>query len=157
MTYTSSKFAALMQPEGTSTSEASREPEVIIIDDNGELFDAFCGVCDCLEIAVKQMSSSDDLNAMLHRSRPMAVIAELEADGQDGCNVLMTVAAHDKDLPVLLHTGEDPALQGAVDAVESLWQLTSVTRWQRQLSVGAAVDFLFRAGRKAGCMRLLPT
>jgi len=86
----------------------------------------------------------------------MAVVAEMDTTGQDGCNVLMTVAAHDRDLPVLLITGGDPALLGAIDAVAEIWQLASVVKWPQFLGVGPAVDFLFRAGRKGGCMRSLP-
>ena len=58
-----------------------------------------------------------------------------------------------RDLPVLLITGDDPALIGAIDAVEEIWQLTSVDKWQRLLGIGALVDFLLRAGRKGDCMR----
>ena len=47
-------------------------------------------------------------------------------------------------------------LLGAIEAVEEIWQLTSVVKWPRMLGVGAVVDFLFRAGRKRGCMRLMP-
>ena len=67
----------------------------------------------------------------------------------------MTIAAFDCSLPVLLITGENPALLGAVDAVEEIWELTSVAKWPRMLGVGAVVDFLFRAGRKGDCMRLM--
>ena len=85
----------------------------------------------------------------------MAVVAEMDATGQDGCHVLMTVAATDRDIPVLLITGDDPSILGAIDAVEELWQLSSVIKWPRLLGVGAVVDFLFRAGRKGRCMRLI--
>jgi precorrin-3B methylase len=69
----------------------------------------------------------------------------------------MTVAAHDRDLPVMLISGGDPALLGAIDAVEEIWQLTSVVRSQQLPGVGAIVDFLFRAGRRGNCMRLMPS
>lgn len=85
----------------------------------------------------------------------MAVVAEMDAVGQDGCHVMMTIAAHDCSLPVLLITGEDPALLGAVDAVQEIWRLSSVAKWPRLLGVGAVVDFLFRAGRNGGCMQLM--
>ena len=49
----------------------------------------------------------------------------------------------------------ESALLGAVDAVEEIWELTSVAKWPRMLGVGAVVDFLFRAGRKGDCMRLM--
>jgi hypothetical protein len=68
---------------------------------------------------------------------------------------MMTVADYDRDMPVLLLTGDDPALLGAVDAVEEIWQLTAVDKWPQLLGVGAVVDFLFRAGRRGDCMRLM--
>jgi len=43
-----------------------------------------------------------------------------------------------------------------VDAVEEIWDLTSVTRWSELLGVGEVVDFLFRAGLAGHCMRLMP-
>ena len=109
---------------------------------------AFRSVCDCLNVTVERMPTHDDLASLLRQRRPMAVVAEMDAAGQDGCHVLMTVAAHDRDLPVLLITGDDPALLGAIDAVEEIWRLTSVdqmaadclvsARWSISCSVPAA-------------------
>jgi len=140
---------------GRTVQDATREALVLVIEDQSELSVAFRGICECLNVTVERMPSSDDLASILRHRRPMAVVAEMDAAGQDGCHVLMTVAAHDPDLPVLLITGYDPSLLGAVDAVEELWQLSSVMKWSRLLGVGAVVDFLFRAGRKGGCMRLM--
>lgn len=135
--------------------DGARLASVLIIDDGEHLFEVFHNICECLGISVQHMPSRDDLGAVLRTCRPMAVVAEVDAVGQDGCHVLMAIAQHDSELPVLLLTGEDPALIGAVDAVQEIWQLASVTKWQRLLGVGAIVDFLFQAGRKAGCMRLM--
>jgi hypothetical protein len=109
----------------------------------------------CLGITVERIPSHDDLGPVLRNRRPMAVVAEMDTLGQDGCHVLMTVAAHDRSLPVLLMTGPDPALLGAVDAVEQLWELASVEKWQQLSGVGPMVDFLFRAGRKGACIQLM--
>jgi CheY-like chemotaxis protein len=135
--------------------DSARLASVLIIDDGGLLFDAFHNICECLGVSVQRMPSRDDLGAALRTRRPMAVVAEVDAAGQDGCHILMAIAQHDIELPVLLLTGEDPAMLGAVDAVEEIWQLASVTKWQRLLGIGAVIDFLFQAGRKAGCMRLM--
>jgi CheY-like chemotaxis protein len=135
--------------------QVTREALILVIEDDFDLSDAFRCVCECLEVAVERIPSRDDLAAALHRHRPMAVVAAMDAAGQDGCHVLMTVAAQDRDLPVLLIAGDDPALLGAIDAVEEIWGLTSVIKWRRLLGVGAVVDFLFRAGRKGDCMRLM--
>ena len=142
----------------TDTAGAGREARerlVVVIEDGAHLSDAFRSICECLDLPVQRMPSREDLGPVLRDRRPMAVVAEIDAPGQDGFHVLMTIAAHDRDLPVLLIMGQEPALLGAVDAVEELWELTSVVKWPRLLGVGAVVDFLFCAGRKGGCMRLL--
>ena len=148
-------FAAA--PDGeASSSQPSREPVVLVVEDDEGFSTALRAVCDCLNVVVERMPSDHDLGALLTEHRPMAVVAPMDSAGQDGCHVLMTVAAYDRDLPVLLITNDDPALLGAVEAVEEIWQLSSVDKWPRLLGIGAVVDFLFRAGRKQGCMRLMP-
>jgi CheY-like chemotaxis protein len=141
---------------GAGLGHTSREPLVVVVEDDEEFSTAFRAVCDCLDVAVERVPSHDDLALVLSQRRPMAVIAAMDAVGQDGCHVLITVAAFDRDLPVLLITGNDPTLLGAVDAVAELWQVSSVTQWPRLLGIGAMVDFVFRAGRKGNCMRLMP-
>ena len=159
MTYMDKTFGVrdTAQDNGIGTGSANREALVLVIEDDFGLSSAFRSVCECLNVAVERMPSREDLGPVLRQRRPMAVVAEIDAAGQDGCHVLMTVAAYDRDLPVLLIAGDDPTLLGAVDAVEGLWQLSSVVKWTRLPGVGALVDFLFRAGRKGGCMRLLST
>ena len=152
MTYMDKAFAEYL----VSPASANREPLVVVIEDGAHLSHAFQSICDCLDVEVVQMASWDDLGTVLKDRRPMAVVAELDAEGQDGCHVLMTVASHDRSLPILLITGDDPAFLGAVDAVEEIWDLTSVTRWSQLLGVGEVVDFLFRAGLAGRCMRLMP-
>jgi hypothetical protein len=143
------------QDHGAGPGQETRQPLVVVVEDGIRLSGAFQMICECLSVAVERMPSRDDLRPMLRDRRPMAVVAEMDATGQDGCHVLMTIAAHDCSLPVLLITGQEPALLGAVDAVEEIWQLTSVEKWPEVLGVGAIVDFLFRAGRKGRCMRLM--
>lgn len=145
------------QDSGNGTDQASRAALVLVIEDDLDLSSAFRSVCECLDVRVERMPSQDNLDSALRLHRPMAVVAEMDAAGQDGCHVLMVVAAYDRDLPVLLISGDDPALLGAIDAVEEIWQLSSVVKWPRLTGVGAVVDFLFRAGRKGGCMRLMST
>jgi len=159
MTYMNKTFGARVtaQDNGNGAGRATREAVVLVIEDDFGLSSAFRSVCECLNVAVERIPTRDDIGPVLRRRRPMAVVAEMDAAGQDGCYVLMTVAAHDRDLPVLLIAGDDPALLGAIDAVEEVWQLSAVVKWPRLSGVGALVDFLFRAGRKGGCMRLMST
>jgi hypothetical protein len=157
MTYMDKAFSTRTVPHDNvaSTGQESREAMVVVVEDGISLSEPFRIICECLGIAVEQVPSRDDLGPVLRNRRPMAVVAEMDASGQDGCHVLMTVAAHDRNLPVLLIMGPDPALLGAVDAVEELWELSSVEKWQELSGVGAVVDFLFRAGRKGCCIRLM--
>ena len=158
MTYMGKPFSAMAaQNNGDGTAQPTRQALVVVVEDDFELSSAFRAICECLNVAIERVPTTGDLGAVLPQLRPMAVIAAMDAPGQDGCHVLMTVAAFDRDLPVMLIASEDPALLGAIDAVEEIWQLTSVDKLTQLPGVGAVVDFLFRAGRKGGCMRLMST
>ena len=135
---------------------AARTPMVIVIEDSPRLSDVLCLICECLDVTVVALASSDDFATTLRESRPMAVVAEADMTGQDGCHVLKTVAAYDRNLPVMLLTGTDPAIQGAVDAVEELWDLSSVSKWPDVPGIGPTLDFLFRAGRNSDCVHFMP-
>jgi hypothetical protein len=157
VTYSCKVLHALVAADGRTDSAERGEKarSVLVIEDGVRLSAAFRCVCDCLSVGVEQITSRDDLRVALRDVRPMAVVAEMDGAGQDGCHVLMTLAAYDADLPVLLVTGEDAAALGAIDAVEEIWRLSSVTKWPRLLGVGPVVDFLFRAGRKGNCLGLM--
>ena len=157
MTYMEKALSSRITPQDNSedSGREAREPLIVVVEDGIDLSEPFRVICECLGIEVQRMLSKDDLGCVLRDRRPMAVIAAMDGAGQDGCHVLMTIAAHDRSMPALLITGPDPVLLGAVDAVEELWELTSVEKWQDTLGVGAMVDFLFRAGRKGGCIRLM--
>jgi hypothetical protein len=70
--------------------------------------------------------------------------------------MLRSVAAYDPDLPVLLVTGDDPAIDGAIDAAEQLWGLTSVCRLSEAPGLLDVMNFLFLAGRRTDSGRLIP-
>jgi DNA-binding NtrC family response regulator len=133
-----------------------RHPLLLVVEDGDGIAAALQPICDFLDIAVERLPSERDLANALRDYRPMGVVAELDCKGQDGCHVMMTVAQHDHSLPILLLTGDDPALAGAADAVEELWKLETVIKSPRLPSIGAIVDFIFRAGRKGRCTRLVP-
>ena len=61
----------------------------------------------------------------------MGVVSELDCGSVDGFHVMMTVAAFNQHLPIMLVTGPDPSLVGAVDAVEELTQLDALVKWPR--------------------------
>ncbi len=133
-----------------------RHPLLLIVEDGDGIATALQPICDFLDIAVERLPSEHDLAGALRDHRPMGVVAHLDCHGQDGCHVMMTVAQHDRSLPILLLTGDEPALAGAADAVEELWKLEAVAKFPGLPSVGAIVDFIFRAGRKGRCTRLMP-
>jgi ABC-type uncharacterized transport system ATPase subunit len=86
----------------------------------------------------------------------MAVITDVEGESQDGFHTMKQVARYSRDLPILLLTAGDAVLMGAVDAVQALYGLTSVTTTSEFPMAGQLVAFLFNAGRRSGCMRLIP-
>jgi hypothetical protein len=140
MTYMDKRLSAVAaQNNGGDAAQPTRQALIVVVEDDFELSSAFRAVCECLNVAIERMQTTGDLGALLRQLRPMAVIAEMDAPGQDGCHVLMTVAAFDRDLPVMLISGEDPALLGAIDAVEEIWQLTSVDKLTQLPGVGAVV------------------
>lgn len=130
---------------------------VLIVTDNGTLAQSLEMVCDFLGLAVETMTSDQTIGRRLEGLRPMAIITEADGRGQDGFHVMMEVARLDRDLPILLLTGEDPVLIGAAEAVSEVNGLTSVTMAAQAPPVGELVDFLFRAGRRFGWGRMLPT
>jgi hypothetical protein len=134
-----------------------RRAVVAVVEDGVRIFQELWSICEFLEIAVLRVPAQCDLGTILQRQLPMAVVCELDGATQDGCHVMKTVASHDPSLPILIATGDDPALIGAADAVEEIWQLTQVTKLETLPSIAGLVDFLFHAGRKGGCLRMIPT
>ena len=133
-----------------------RRPIVLVIENDTAITDALQPICDFLDIGLERLDACHDLDASLRDLQPMGVIAELDCHELDGCHVMITVADHDRNLPIMLLLGDDPAMAGAADAVEELWQLDAVTKLRDLPSIGGVVDFLFRAGRAGRCTRLLP-
>ena len=129
---------------------------VFIVSDNPERIDHLAPVCDFLDLQVYVIASECDLLTMLRMHRPLGIIADVDGTEQDGFNTMKVVARHNRALPILLLTEGDPALMGAADAVQELCGLHSVTLTSGFPAAGQIVNFLFAAGRSAGCMRLVP-
>jgi CheY-like chemotaxis protein len=121
-------------------------------DKNNEFLDA---ICEFLDIGVEHASSTDDLATLLRGLRPMAVIADLDGESQDGFHVMKVTAGYDRTLPIMLLTSNDPALLGAVDAVQTIWGLTRVAAVTGTAGIGTLVDFICHAARDAGRSRLI--
>lgn len=128
---------------------------VLVVRDNDNNNDLLDTICEFLDIGVEYATSEEDLAPLLRAIHPIAVIADLEAEDQDGFHVMKTTAGHNPDLPVLLLTNGDPSLLGAVDAVREIWGLTKVSTATGGADIGLLVDFLCRAARDAGMSRLI--
>jgi hypothetical protein len=134
----------------------TRNAVVAVVEDGVRMSQELWAICEFLDIAVVRVPADYDLGPVLRRYSPMAVVCELDGAPQDGCHVMKTVASHDPSLPILMVAGDDPALIGAADAVEELWQLTGVTKLPALPAIAGLVDFLFHAGRRGNCLRLMP-
>ena len=143
-------------PTLNGRQSARRRPIVLVVENATAIADALRPVCDFLDIAIERLDAGRNLEAALRELQPMGIIAELDCHEFDGCHVMITVAALDRSLPILLLLGDDPAMAGAADAVEELWQLDAVTKLRSLPNLSGIVDFLFRAGRLGGCIRLMP-
>jgi CheY-like chemotaxis protein len=128
---------------------------VLVVRDDSTNNDFLDAVCDFLDIGVEHASSGGDLAPLLLGLRPMAVIADLDGEAQDGFHVLKMVADFNRKLPVLLLTADEPGIEGAVDAVKEVWGLWRVATAPGMESVGAVVDFLCHAARDAGHSRMM--
>jgi CheY-like chemotaxis protein len=128
----------------------SSQRAVLIVRDSDGNNDYLESVCEFLDIEVQHAATGDDLRAMLTALRPMAVIADLDGEVQDGFHVMKMAADYDRSVPILLLTSYDPALLGAIDAVQEVWGLTRVATAAATAGIGALVDFICHAAREAG-------
>lgn len=133
-----------------------RMPVILLLGNEPIAFDAMREMCDFLDIALERVEGDTDVLPFLERYEPMALVTAMDSRDQDGANVLMSVAQHDRGLPVLLVTDNDPVLAGAVDAVVELWGLTEVTQTDFWPAPGELAEFMCRAGVKGRCLALLP-
>jgi CheY-like chemotaxis protein len=136
--------------EAACRPPAQRELLVLVVEDTPVLSRTIGFLCDYLGIRVETVPGQANLENLLRSKRPMAVMSTIDTPAQDGCHVLKTVAEHDRTLPILLVTGRDPALLGAVEAVEEIWQLEQVLKVAGAPGVGDVIEFLFKAGRRSG-------
>ena len=138
------------------TTGAVKQGVVAIVSDDPDTIESIGPVCEFLDLKIEIVSTTTDLDQVLRECRPMAVVADVEGKLQDGFHTMKQVARYSRDLPILLLTGGDAVLMGAADAVQNVWGLTAVTSTSEFPMAGQLVAFLFNAGRRAGCMRLIP-
>lgn len=146
----------LMSVETPTLTAARSQAVVVVVSDNPEIASVLDNICDFLGFGIELLPTDADVTPLLRHYQPMAVVAELDGRGQDGCHVMMMVADHDPGLPILLLTGLEPGMAGAADAVEERWGLSAVTQSPELPEIGRLVEFLFHAGRRGNCVRMMP-
>jgi len=134
---------------------ANRQALVLIVSDSAPVVEQLERVCAFFDLGVEVVASEEELLPMLCEHHPMAVIADVDCDTRDGFDSMRVVAGYDHDLPVMVLTHGDPVLMGAADAMQELWNLTMVSRTSAKPLAGQLAEFLYAAGRRAGCMRLV--
>jgi len=138
-----------------SIAPANRQAVVLIACDSPETTAQLQQICAFFDLGTELAESDEDMLAILREHRPMAVIADIDGRTQDGFHAMRVVASYDHDLPVMVMTHGDAVLMGAADAIQELFNLTMVTRTTAKPLAGQLAEFLFAAGRRAGCMRLI--
>jgi CheY-like chemotaxis protein len=134
----------------------ARQGVIAVVSDERGTIESLAPVCEFLDIHMEVVSTGIELETVLREHQPMAVITDVECKDHDSFYVMSVIARHNRDLPIMLLTSGDAALMGAADAIQDLCGLTAVTLTSGFPMAGQLVAFLFTAGRRAGCMRLLP-
>jgi CheY-like chemotaxis protein len=143
-------------PDTLDMMTDARQGAVAVVSDDPATIASLAPVCEFLQLRMEIVSAGTDLSQVLREHRPMAVISSVDGLDQDGFHAMKIIAGHNRELPIMLLTDGDPMLMGAADAVQDLWGLTSVTSTSGFPVAGQLMAFLFDAGRRAGCLRLVP-
>lgn len=138
------------------STPSSRTPLLLLVTDDTALAEQVQQVCAFLDVEMMHLDSAVRLLPLLRSLNPMAVISGLDTQSQDGFHVMKVVATHDPSLPLLLLSGYDQTIAGAVDAVEQLWALNAVRRSSCLPGAGDLLEFLCEAGRQGECLGLMP-
>ncbi len=143
--------------EAAPFSPRPRAPNqtVVVVSGDNDTGGVLAMICEFLDLQIEHVTDNEDLALLLRMNPPLAVIADLDGGGQDGCHVMKAVATFDRDLPVMLLTDGNPAYLGAVDAVQEAFALTRVATVKGTDNIGPMVDFLCHATRDAGVSRMM--
>jgi hypothetical protein len=129
---------------------------VIVLTESGLASAALRRMASALDIELVTVRSFHDLPFQLHHHRPIGVVLELSPVGQACRSALRSVAAYDPDMHVLMVSGDDPAVLGAIDVAEQLWGLSALHRLTGAPEPADLIGFLFEAGRRSGLGCLMP-
>jgi CheY-like chemotaxis protein len=140
----------------STTVPVTRQATVVVVSDDPATIANLQPVLDFVDLQMETVACGADLITVLDAHRPMAVIVGVDGGDQDGFYTMAMIARYNRDVPIMILTDGDATLMGAADAVQELCGLTAVTCSSGFPMAAQLVDFLFHAGRKAGCMRLVP-
>lgn len=129
---------------------------VIVLTESGQASAALCQIASALDIEVITIRSFHELPFRLHHHRPIGVALELNPLGHSCRSALRSIAAYDPDMHVLMVSGDDPVVLGAIDVSEKLWGLRALHRLLKEPKPTDVIGFLFQAGRQNGVGNLMP-
>lgn len=129
---------------------------VIVMTDSGQASITLCKMASALGIEVITVRSFHELPFRLHHHRPIGVMLELNPLGHSFRSALRSISAYDPDMDVLMVSGDDPVVLGAIDVSENLWGLGALHRLALEPGPADIIAFLFQAGRRNGVGNLMP-
>ena len=129
---------------------------VIVLTENGLASAALRSMASALDIDLVTVRSFHELPFQLHHHRPIGVVLELSPLGASCRSALRNVAAYDPNMHVLMVSGDDPTVLGAIDVAEQLWGLSALHRLSGTPAPADLIGFLFEAGRRNGVGCLMP-
>jgi hypothetical protein len=138
-----------------SSRSGARPPVAVVLERHERLSGRYGHLFSYLGIRLARVGAGQEFAAALRAERPMAMLWELAAEPFAACRVLAAIAEHDRSLPVLMVADEDARNLAAVEAIGELWQLSEVRKLVGEPDLQEMVEFLFRASRKGGTLRML--
>lgn len=87
----------------------NRQPLVAIVEDDAEVRIAFARLLDCAGFATQTFGSGEAFLSFTGGARPDCVVLDLNMPGLSGFEVQARLAELDRDIPVVLITGQDSA------------------------------------------------
>ncbi len=138
---------AVLDFPAAGPEQCASGPVLVVAEDHPKLQCVVVPLCAALGIEVRSATDELGLRRLLSSWDTIAILTSVEGVSQDGYNVMMRVAEYERSLPVLLLTGREPALLGAAEAVQEMWQLDSVTMLPELPEIGELAEFLCNAVR----------
>src|SRR5262245_52587381 len=98
-------------------SDSLRPRAILLVDDDREILRALDRVLGSAGHRVQKCEEANAAVTLLRNEKFDAVISDISMPNMDGIQLLRSVRDFDRDLPVILVTGQ-PSIQTAVEAVD---------------------------------------